>query len=158
MVRAKAPGPERMRAALRMLHTNSPGPTSLFGAQSPAPGPQARGSLRPLPTSLLPPHHEAFRGRTVSVDEDVHGLRGQLLLHGRLRPADDLQHRAVLLGSHPVDDLPLSAALETEQGHKVRKLLGTPPPPLPSPTPSSAKRSRQQPASHQASGFAPTRS
>lgn len=90
--------------------------------QSPAPGPQVRGSLRQPPTSPPPPRHGGLRGLTVSVDEDVHGLRGHLLLHGRLGPADDLQHRAVLLGSHPVDDLPLSAALEAEHRHKVRKL------------------------------------
>lgn len=125
---ATAPGPENTLSALKMPHANSRGPTSSCPKAGHL-GPGSRRSLRQLPTLPLPPRHEGLWTLTVSVDEDVHGLHRHLLLHGRLGPTDDLQHRAVLLGSHPVDYLSLSAALETKHRYKVRKLLGSPPPP-----------------------------
>lgn len=94
---------------------------SWVGLRFPVPEPcaQAQGSAWdpvgfrrscPRPSFLS---RGAFRGLTVLVDEDVHGVPRALLLHGRLGPTDDLQDGAVLLGRDPVDDLPLSVALET---------------------------------------------
>ena len=84
-------------------------PVPKSGAQAKGP----RGVPPKLPVCPFALNSEELQRLTVLVNEDVHSIHRDLILHGSFGPTDDLQDRTILLGSYPVDDLSLSIALET---------------------------------------------